>query len=338
MLLDNILGPDSGESFEAKPKRKRPRYYFDESDETCKCATRSDTSPHSQDQTNSVSEPLSSQISVVTEASAETSHITTPSYILNLRQNKNLPVLFPRNTFSSRRDNHGLRQRSRAPNNRSSKRYIARYNGDSEYNTDDGRDGSRTESDEENTFSAPRDGTSGFRSGNAVRRVRNNTRETEEIYPSDEGDYESKFENEKITDGYRRNFDEFERQNQLEIRKNVTESTKLIPEPSRRLRGLVSEDKVRTISESIQSEENNEESEFDNASNQRVADRSGPLTRENKESSEGNETVTSIQIPKFSAKSPRKQGPVVVIIDGYSVTRNKNGENKLSEKAVHIQS
>lgn len=338
MLVDNLFNTDESDSDEIKRKSyKRNKYYFEEqyepSFERSSISSSRKTNPRSQKKTTTPSPSISTEISSETEGFTYYENYDHSTY----RSHKSVPVLLPRNTFSVRRDDHGPSERSSTPHNRYSEGDITRYHGDYEHNPGCAENESCEESDENDTHSITRNDPSGFRytrtSGNGV-----NTRNSEDRKVV--ANVTSKNENSDDAIGA----------NQFEVRRNKTESEDFLREPVRKLRGSIPEDEVshdeRLIPEPTRYEEAREKSVLnttkDSAGDQRIAYKDGSFTTEDEKIRTGNERImtnekNSRQLAN-SKKTTEKKRPVVLIFDGYSVTRDKNGENKVSGKTIHIRS
>lgn len=336
MLFDNLL-EDSSESTELRSKRKQVRYYTDTSEILCPCSSKSNAATDSEKTADTSAETLSDE-APFTEASSETPHPTPPSHFRGFRQNKNIPLLLPRNTDSGRRDDNGFRERSGAAHYGSAEGNIPRNHGDSEHGTGDGSHKSDASDDEEDPGRHSRNYVGSFRPG---RRIRD--RETSHVprkrtkERDDEGDAILKStEGEGTLERPRGNLDKLKREDKQQIRRDEAESAELLSAPVGRLRGFLPADKVDLSESKLEKSESHIEQTY--TSDQRLTDRDGPITEENKETSTGHETVELNNIPTVQPASLKTKNPVVFIIDGYSVTRSKNGENKLNEKKIHIYS
>lgn len=337
MLFDNLLA-DSGETADLSSKRKRVRYYTDTSEILCPCSSKSNPEKDPEKTTDTSAEILSDETASPPETPPETPHPTPASHFRGFRQNKSIPLLLPRNTFSGRRDDNGLREGGRAAHHGSAEGNIPRNHGDSEHGTGDGSHESDATDDEEDPGGHSRDHVSSFRSW---RRIRDGDtpyvprEHAEERH--DEGDANlENTESESTLEHLGGNLDKPKREDKQQVRRDEAESAELLSAPIGRLRGFRYEDKVDLPESELEKTES--QIKQTNSSYQRLADGGGPTTEENKETSRGHETVELNNIPTVHPESLKTKNPVVFIIDGYSVTRNKNGENKLSEKAIHIHS
>lgn len=338
MLFDNLLNSDSSESYEVKTKKyKRNRYYSEEAFKIPLGTFRSDSGiTESQEETVTVSStstttPITTKTSTTTEATSTTANIITTRDFSTFRQNKNIPVLLPRNTSSGKRDDHGISEGSRTTLHGDIERNITRHHGDHEHDTGCGEDDSCTADDEKNTHGVTRNGVRGFRLPRPIG-LRNDTGLLGTNTTNTENDSQT-----KITDDHNR-------ENQFKNRRNETKGGRILQEPFRRLRGFVSKD-INKSAELIQPEEIGEESvvnvTHDNASYQRITDGDGPITEENQEVRAGNETMMTMDSLDFTTSpvsTPNKKSPVMMIFDGYSIVKHKNGQNKFAEKSIRIHS
>ncbi|CAB3257759.1 unnamed protein product [Arctia plantaginis] len=329
LLFDNLLNSDTSDSYDIKPKKykhnrsnSKERYQFP-NDYSNKGSAR--ITKH-----RSNKKAVAFASSSPTKVTSDTKNFPSSKdydYSAN-RPNKIIPILLSRNTTSSRRNNNGTSKRSSTTFDRDIEGNITRYHGDNEHITRRGEDESNEEGDEDNTYSATRNESSGIghSRGNG-----NDTRNSKdrEIFDGSES------KNKNTID----NFGE----NQLETRGNQTKSESSVRKPLRRLRGFVPEDKIsdeRVLPEPIRSEEVYEESILsatdNSSSDKRVIDKSSPFTAEDENVRKRNETVILVERNSNYSQGSGKKLPVVMIFDGYSVTRDKNGENKVLGKTIHI--
>ncbi|XP_053603966.1 uncharacterized protein LOC128671504 [Plodia interpunctella] len=276
---------------------------------------------------------ISSEVSADTEAAAATAPDPALANVRSFGSHKNLPVLLSRNPISSRRNHNGHSERGSSAFHGDLKRNITRNNGNSQHNSRIREDASNTESYEESPHSIARNSSSSDGFG---RRDRNSTRnKTDEVFKiaeSKDGNYRSSKEfNGKVT---------------IEVGRNETGSEISLSKHVGGLRGHVPEDQIGANAEPIQSKEDHEKSNnyvaLDRANDQRISDRSGPITTEAEEFSTENITVISIQdlsnLTLALQSAPKGNLPVVTIFGGYSVAKDINGQNKLSEQSIHIYS
>lgn len=346
LLFDNLLN-ESGDSYElGKKKRKRPK---DGSDNgrgvICSCAVKSDSEPG---ETISHKKAIVPTKAVSTEFpfpfEKPTTAPTTTDPALgnfgNIGQNKDLPVLLPRDSFSSRGDNNGYSERNSPAYHRSTERDIARNlrnrkhsSRNREYQFSTGYDEEDTDSYSRNDASRDESRRGRGRGDSDIPYKRSSTSEST-IFPK------SKTANVNL----RGHVYKLSRETKLKTRRNETEDEEFIPKHIRRIRGPLSENKISDITESIQSEEDNEKGDFsvplDDSSDKRLTDRSGASSGEDKEVRPKDERVISIDdlnnLNLALQNTPTVKAPSVSIIDGYSVARDKNGQNKFSEQSIRV--
>ncbi|CAH1647136.1 unnamed protein product [Spodoptera littoralis] len=339
MLFDNLLNSDASESYEVKTKKfKRHRFYSEETFEDISSAEQPKpefSKKYSQKTTVTVTPTTTIEVSVTAETptTAATTSTTTDNTATRdfstIRRNKNLPVLLARDTCSGRRNDNGICEGSSATLHGNIEGNITRHYRNHEHVSRCAENDSCTEDGEKNTDRDTRDSarSSGFAGlvGN-----RNNTGL---IQRGSGTNSENVSKIETTDDGLR--------ENQFEIGRNETTGGRILQESLRRLRGF-SED-INKTTEPVQSKEVHEENvnvTHDIASYQRVADGGGSIAKENKKIREGNERMTLIDSLNLaiSSSTPKKKAPVVMIYDGYSIARHKNGENKFSEKSIRLHS
>lgn len=355
MLFDNLLDRDASNSYEipTSKKYKRNRFKSVPPEKTnrmvCKCADTPDTEETKSEPSEkaTIIPDYRDTISIGTEditaieTATSATNFTSISDVSSLRQHKNLPLLLPGNPVSGWRNDHGVSQRSGTAYNRSTEGDFTRDYGNSEHITGFRENDSNTQYNEELAYSYSRDGAGG--DGPDRREHGSGKDYSTTKVPSTNKSIDNK-EAENTTENYRF-ATKFKREDNMETGGNKTKSTKLLPELVRRLRGHIPENKVKHNPESKQSKEAYTESVFyvtdDNASYKRVTNRSRPITQENKKVRSGNETVPLINNSTLNSNTVNTRNltnkvPVVMIIDGYSVTRNKHGENKLTKKTIHF--
>lgn len=337
MLFDNLLNSDASESREIKTKKfKRNRYYSGENEVPCDCASsntgKTSAEPREEAITSAAPPSLEIAIDAADSAIAETApaatYHPTPRNFGTFRQHKDIPVLLTRDTPSPGRDNHGLSTRSGTTHHRHFERNITRDHGHHEHVAPLREKGFRTKSNETNTNGVARNGTSGFRYTRAPRlRI---TR-----VPAGGNTTGKGSETKSSNDSFRENW--------VETGRNETASPKPVPESFRRLRGFLPDDEISVHSESLQPEEIRKESIFSFANNstsyKRIPDENVTFTAEDTTVREGYETMTLEDLKVANhTESIRKNSPAVIIYEGYSVTRDKNGLNKYSETTIRIHS
>ncbi|XP_037296652.1 uncharacterized protein LOC115446110 [Manduca sexta] len=344
MLFDNLLLSDESDSYEIRSRKyKRNRYHSIFSEEgygmECTCAHRSNNEnakSKSPEETAVVETPtteisIDSEIVSFTTTTTETTDTTSISDFRGVGLYKNVSLLFPRDTAGSWGNDNGISAGSRTPHNRSAEGNFTRNHGNGEYSAECRQNDSLTTNGDEITCDAPRNGASGDGSHERRRRNGYNSRS-----PGTENENLSEIHGQVI---------KHEKQDKLGMGGHETESTKSLSELIRRLRGFVSEIEITSNSDVVQPEKLYKESiinvAHNNTSFKRFPDRGSPDTEEDKKIYPRYETIitpkTSISSISKDIKSA-KSSPTVMIIDGYSVTRYKNGENKLAKKAIHIHS
>lgn len=333
MLFDNLLTAESGESAEVRSKRKRVRYYTNTGEFLCPCSSKSVTRNHSEEAAINSAEALPIEDPPPAKTTTEKPYTLTTSYIRSFRQNKNIPLLLPRNPLGRRRNYNGFSARSRAAYHGSSEGDFSRDNGNREPSARDRKHGSDAANDEENTSGDTRYSASGIESGGRIR-SRHTSHATRDRAPNTEETTTKADESEVTLDFPRRNINKYKRKDKQQVRNNETESSEFLSTPIGRLRGIKPENQIDASDPELESENITQIYPHD----QRVTERGSAFTEENQETSTRYETVNHNNIPTISPETSNTGGPLVFIIDGYSVTRNKHGENKLKEKAIHIKS
>lgn len=334
MLFDNLIHSDTRDSYESKPKKYKrnrsnspERYQFPNG--------YSNTASARVTEHRSNKKAVASASSLSTKIASDTKNFPSSKDYDNSANgsNKSVPILLSRNTTGSRRNDNGTSKRGSTAFDRDIERNITRYYGDNEHIARRGENGTNEESDEDDPYGATRNESSGI--GNSRRNgIYARHSKDREIYRGTES------ENENNND----NFGE----NQLETRGDQTKSESSVRESVRRLRGFVPEKKISDkglLPEPIRSEEVHEESFLsttDNSSgDKRVIDKGSPFTTEDEKVRKRNETVILVernfQTSNYSQGTGKKL-PVVMIFDGYSVTRDENGESKVLGKTIHIHS
>ena len=334
MLFDNILSSDSGEEYDSgKNKYKRTPINSENDDVVCTCVSKSESKGRSKSiQTTS---PTASTAEIQTETVTSIVTTTTPTYntpddyISSVGWNKNISILPTRNPVGLRRNNYRFRERNSPAPDRGVAGHLAGDQGNNEHYTIRREKYSHAEYNEQDTNSHTRDDASsdGSRDRQGTRsRNKEGGRGTEKGSYSEEHLLEANetFENDT------RNLSEHEGKTQFEIRRNKTKGPVLLPQFNERLRGFKPEKK----NSSLRTAETNEEDvEVYYAGNKRFTVRDGAVTSENQEISRTDKTVNLRNLSNSTFP-----GKLVMIFDGYSVARDVNGENKLSEKAIHIHS
>ncbi|KAF9414135.1 hypothetical protein HW555_007894 [Spodoptera exigua] len=342
MLFDNLLNSDASESYEVKTKKfKRHRFYSEESFENISTAEQSKpglSKTNSKKETITVTPTATIEVSITAEtpttttaASTTTDNITTRDFS-TIRRNKDVPVLFARDTCSGRRNDNGICEGSSATLHGNVKGNITRHHRNNEHVSRCAENDSCAEDGEKNTERDTRDGarSSGLAGPFGTRRNTGLIQRGSGTNSENENDTKT----ETTDDGLR--------ENQFEIGRNETKGGRILQESLRRLRGFTSEN-INQTTEPVQSKEVHEESinvTHDIASHKGVADGGGSIATEDKKIRKGNEGMTLIDSLNLAIKSstPKKKAPVVMIYDGYSIARHKNGENKFSEKSIRLHS
>lgn len=337
-MFDNLLNTDSSESYEFKTKKyKRNRFYSEETFGDPRTLQTDSAISESESNEETVTFPptvttassITTETPTTTEVTSTTANIITTRDFSTFRQHKNIPVLLSRNTSSGRGDDHGVGERSGATLHRDIEGNITRHHGDHEHAAGCGENESYAKDDEENTHGATRDGARGFRLTRPIG-TRNNTG----LFSSGNStDTETNSKNETTND--------HNRQNQFQTGRNETKSGRILQEPLRRLRGFIPKN-FDENTESVQSKEIREESvvnvTHNNTSYQRITVGSRATAEENQKVRTGNETLNSLNFTTSQSNAPKKRSPVMMIFDGYSIVKHKNGQNKFAEKSIHIHS
>lgn len=341
-LLGNLVDTDEDKSIEVKKtKYKRKKSSTDQNGMVCTCTRKSNGTAKFKSSKKAIATTttIATEVPDAAETTTKATHNTTMANISSVRSNKDVPLLLSRDTIGSGGNDNGHSTGSSTTFHGSIEGNFTWDNGDSKRNTRIRENGPDTKSNEEDTGSNSRNnaGSHGLRRGN-----RSNARGSSNEKPTaGKNDELSK----NKTDS-KRHTNEFKGQDKFEARGNETESGVFISEHDWGLRGLLSENKISTNSESIQPKEDNEESHNgvsdDNTSHQRILDGSGAYTTETQDVSQELDTVISISdlsnLTLALQSPPRGNVPVVTIFGGYSVARDINGQNKLSEQSIHIHS
>lgn len=342
MLFDNILSPDKRESYGSESDSfERNDRYASKTGARCSCTTTpsgtvTTTAPQETTTTLITSLPApvaSDETDFLAETTTTSAHYTASSNVGSFERNKDLPVLLARNTTSSRRDHIGLRQRSRTTNNGNSERHFSWYYGDNERYAGNTKNATNSQYHEEHPNSAPRNYASGNES---FRRISRNYERNPIDRRTDQNQTHATEENshEKL----RRNINIFKGQNKLKIGGHETEGAILLPNVDSGLRRYNIESETKETSTAF-THENYEKSNFNvafnSASHKRFLSTNGSHTTENKKNCRADETITT-KLPFLTNEPVKTKIPVVTIIDGYSIARDVNGENKLNEKTIFI--
>lgn len=329
LFFNSLLSSTESDNFD-----DRDSYHTDGADDVdCPCLHQSELVPKKETATPA-KRPISEK-QTAPKAAAKATHNITPRNVSRFRQNQNIPLLSTRDPSSRESDDNGLSARSRASRHRSAKRNITRYNRDSEYDSRRERNNANAAFYDETTPSVARDSTSG--SGADRGGTRNGTDTGSAASHERINENGTTDPTEDTTGEIGGNIETFKDEDQFKVSGNETEHSELI---RRRLRGPLSEHQVRNSGESLQPSEDHEESHVDVAehftSDQPVTEGNGSLTTEDKGLRTTDEAVT-LRSGSLVYKDGPKDKKVVFIFDGYSVARGKYGENKIAEKAIHIQ-
>lgn len=345
ILFDNFLNADESESYETTARYKyRKNYQYTENKHEPECACTFNGNIEETKPTEATITPTTSistkipneQIVASAEATAAPTDYTTAGYVRSLKRYKNIPVLLARNTASTGRDDNGVREGSDSAIHRSIERYLAGDNGNNECVSGNEESESVPQYYEEHPNSSARDNASSIGSPGGISRNRNDTRDTEIGRSIDKSIITATEENayEKL----RRNIDLFKGQNKLKAREYEAKSSTAIPNNNSGLRRNAN--KEIQVTESTVTDKDCEESDFNvtlfSAGDKRFLDGNGAHTKEIQEVRRTNEAVTS-RFPINTMAPVNNKVPVVTIFDGYSVAKDFNGENKLTEKAILIQ-
>ncbi|XP_063619586.1 uncharacterized protein LOC134792251 isoform X2 [Cydia splendana] len=321
LLMDDILSPDSSESLEPvrrrKPRRnqklsgKDPDLASSESKPQKKTVVAPTTLPSEAPDTE---DPT-------TETPDTTTYTTPFSDVYTLRPDTDLPLPSTRNTSSDRRNDNGVSERSSTPFHGDTERHIARYNGSDEYNSS-GRNQTYSPSNEEDSCSPTRIDKCRDGYGTGTDRYRNDNKTEEETETSTHSFVRRNDTDAKAT---------------LQIRGETLQ----IPRDVRRLPRLP--DKVFIVdAEPVPAQKSSEESFVDvarhHASSERGPDGNGTAPAEDqrlRQVIQGLIPINDILDPNF-LKQRTQDNHVVAIFDGYSVARDINGRNKLTEKSIRI--
>ncbi|XP_039749591.1 uncharacterized protein LOC120626244 [Pararge aegeria] len=336
LLVDNILASGSSETYEPREKKfKRNHSTVNErASVACTCERKSDSDSTSRPQEKTIKTTTALTTEIPNEIVTATIATTTPAFTSindNVRRigwNKNVPVLSTRNSTSVWRNDSGFGQRRSSSFNGSIEGYIPRNNGNNECDTRD-ETWPHTENYEEYTNSYPRNDAGRDGSSERVHGFGIESRDTE-LNRGTSKIEESALPGNKTFEDDTRYLLEHKREMEYKIRRDETESSISIPELASRLRGFDSQEKVTAI----RTTETNKEAFIQNStSDKQFPYRNGPFTAENQEVRTAHKAIGPKHI---LPNSTYPVGKVVMIFDGYSVAKDVNGDNKLTEKAIHI--
>ncbi|XP_045765291.1 uncharacterized protein LOC123867336 isoform X2 [Maniola jurtina] len=325
---------ESSETYEPRGNKfKGNLFTANERDVVCTCKRKSNSGStlHPQEETiasaSAVATEIQETIIASTIATTTQTFTTIDDNVRRIGRNKNVPVLPTGNSTSVWRNDNGFGQRGSSPFHGSFEGYITRNNGNNEHDTGE-EAGAYTENYEEYTDSYSRNDAERDRSSQRLRGLGNEPRDTE----LDRGTIEEEFTlpRSETFEDVTRNLPEHERKIEYQIRRDETESSLSVPELDSRLRGFNSQEKGTTIRHAEISKESVTEN---SASDKRFSDRNGSLTSENQEIRSANEAIAPRRV---LPNSTYPVGKVVMIFDGYSVAKDVNGANRLTEKAIQI--
>ncbi|CAG4993546.1 unnamed protein product [Parnassius apollo] len=346
ILFDNFLHTRSSESYEITRNKFERNYQHSEDDDVqCTCSIKPNRAFRRLTSKQTTTAPISTfttEISNVFKAIAPTDTTTAPPYyttnshINGFKWNTDIPLLFTRNPTGSRRDDNGIRKGSSATNYRSVERYISRNNGDNEHNAGSAENATISQYYEEYSNSTPRNDSNSNGSIRRISRNGNNTRYSEVrgstaqtiIFTTEKNAFE-KPRGHNVT---------YKGENKLKARRYKTENAVSISDIDPGLRRYTIQGETHEITKPTLAYKNDEEShfnvKFNGPSNKRFLDRNGTYTTENQKVRGTDEAIMS----SIQFDTTKNKMPLVMIIDGYSVARDVNGENKLNEKTIHIHS
>ncbi|GBP48619.1 hypothetical protein EVAR_28005_1 [Eumeta japonica] len=146
------------------------------------------------------------------------------------------------------------------------------------------------------------------------------------------------YETEPVTNT-RREFQQHQIQDKGQIGRNKTECTEYFPQfKEQRTRRLLEDYKNIIHSELNQSQEASGESIYNveqhSTSDQRITDENVPIATENKKAFHPNKKIIGGMSAYIFPTDKINKNAHVIITDGYSVMRNSNGENKISETTI----
>ncbi|XP_061377579.1 uncharacterized protein LOC116767058 [Danaus plexippus] len=320
VLFDNILSSDSSETNEFRRRKHKRNPFSNKKDNICTCPSKDNTEEsYTQEETVTYSSDPSNEIENTPLTATPSADNTIYDNFGRFRRNKNIPILFARNPFSLRRNDTELSEGSGSAYNRCNKGHISRDNGNNECSTRNGDYAPFSEDYEENTYGYSRNDASSLGSTRGEQRIGINTQSTETGGGTNKN-YSFILPAHGTSKNLTGEISEHERQIKLQVRKDETESPVFLSELTSGLRGNNTQEEnipKRNTEEYEKSIPNNI------SSDKRISYGNGQITTENKKIRRANETV----------------GPkVVMIFDGYSVARDVNGKNKMTERAIHIHS
>ncbi|XP_041970815.1 uncharacterized protein LOC121727189 isoform X2 [Aricia agestis] len=306
VLFDNILGPDSGET--------NYEDYSESEERVCTCVSKKTGREPRQ------KAAASTRIGVTeTTPPAQTPPTTTPpptpDNVSPVGRHQNVSLLFTRNTTSVWRNHFGFDAGSGSPHLGSPEGHISGDSGDDERDTGDGETGTDPEDDEEDSHrplgdhagdDGPRRVNPGFVGTSIVSR-------------------KFKTSPNKTAEGLGGFVPEYEGEIQFEIRTDEAKGSRVLSEPDSGVRAP----------EEVQAEEKDN----GDSSHQQFIVGDGEDTQEDQKLRGSYEGV-SFNMSDLSDFNPNsdQNDKYVMIYDGYSVARDVNGKNTLTEKAITIHS
>ncbi|XP_050667743.1 uncharacterized protein LOC126967327 [Leptidea sinapis] len=318
LLLDNIFIDDSREPGIIRNKFKR-NPTRESNEVVCSCSPKASEqypSTESYEETVVPTTIIGKEIEIEAFTPSPTTttktHSLTTNNISSVGRNTNVSVLPTGNTISFRRNIHGDSERSSTTHIKYTERPITGDNGNHEFDSGDGVHEPYTQNDENHPNSNPRNDSSSHESrggkGNGIEPFSGN-----EIFKSS---IES-------TESFQTDLSQYKGTDKYQNRGNKAESTSIPTEFSTELQGSDS----KHTNEAIPGHEKDRiEAYYTNA--KQVHNRNSTNISENKKNRESNETMKK--------NKDLQNGKVVIIYDGYSIARDVNGENKLSEQAIQI--
>lgn len=348
LLLDNII---TSESIEYE-NDKQQSITSAERDLLCPCARSSKADPAEATAASSTvtvtAHPL--QSAMATKTPRPPTHHLTLGNLRSLRENQKLPLLPAGDTTSSKRNYHGIGKGSSAPRNWDLKRTITWNHRPGQHNTE--RETSETNAEVNDKYADvdTRNSTSGYRAFRRQLRSRSPT-DSKRAPAARLLQRLENFDNPETSTvtlrETRGNVNQYQNENQQEIKRDEEKSPELIRRGLERSsehtnRGFIPANQISHIGQPIQPNETDENRNIDVSQHltgyQGVTNGNGTFTRENKGLRKENEAVISLNRSELvSFQNVPINKSVVVIIDGYSVTRSKTGENKFSEKSIRLQ-
>lgn len=360
-MFDTILNRDSIESseLEEQPSKSTLSYETKHKDVTCQCrAVPRESQTHSIDATEEATilaettiSPKTTIISehiTTTKVITETTDHTTYDNFSTVRPDPHLPLLPPRNTTGSWRNNNRFLEGSGTSRNWSYKGDISGDHRVSEHNSQEQGHDTSTEHDRESTFSTARDSSSSIRPGrgngisfgNDSGGASKNVKEIKADESTTETGGTSKNvkeieADESTTEAYTlretgRLVADFKIQNKDEVRRDQTENSRVIPQhiPGLLRGGFVSENEELYRRETVQPVQNTTSSDiilqpYYSSYKQFSIGNGTASSKIQRVVSETKAILNNIPIQMLNNDFSNKNNKKVSIIDGYSVTRGK---------------